>query len=155
MRSVEEEMRRLRKEKKLTSIIALPMFASIIHSVFLPLKLGTSWFYAGLPICFLGLVMILIAVSNFATTPIDEPVTKGVYQISRSSMYFFGILTYIGAGIACASWIFLLLTMVIIILIHHSVVYKERWCLEKYGDTYREYLNRTPRWIGIPKSRKK
>ena len=29
---------------------------------------------------------------------------------------------------------------------------EERCCLERYGNVYREYMNRTPRWIGIPKS---
>ena len=29
---------------------------------------------------------------------------------------------------------------------------EERHCLEEYGDAYRDYMNRTPRWIGIPKS---
>jgi len=28
---------------------------------------------------------------------------------------------------------------------------EERYCLEKYGDAYRAYMNKTPRWIGIPK----
>jgi len=28
---------------------------------------------------------------------------------------------------------------------------EERFYLKKYGDAYREYMNRTPRWIGIPK----
>jgi len=31
---------------------------------------------------------------------------------------------------------------------------EERWCLDKYGDAYREYMDRTPKWIGIPKSGK-
>jgi len=35
-----------------------------------------------------------------------------------------------------------------------SVNAEERFCLEKYGDAYREYMNRTPRWIGFPKSKK-
>jgi protein-S-isoprenylcysteine O-methyltransferase Ste14 len=39
-------------------------------------------------------------------------------------------------------------------LMHISIGAEERFLLEKYGDVYREYLNRTPRWIGIPKSRK-
>jgi len=33
-----------------------------------------------------------------------------------------------------------------------SIVTKEMD--EKYGTDYQEYMNRTPRWIGIPKSRK-
>jgi hypothetical protein len=31
---------------------------------------------------------------------------------------------------------------------------QERSCLEMYGDAYREYMDRTPRWIGMPKSSK-
>ena len=27
-----------------------------------------------------------------------------------------------------------------------------RVCLEAYGNAYREYVDKTPRWIGIPKS---
>jgi protein-S-isoprenylcysteine O-methyltransferase Ste14 len=29
---------------------------------------------------------------------------------------------------------------------------EERHCLKYYGNAYREYMNRTPRWLGIPKS---
>jgi protein-S-isoprenylcysteine O-methyltransferase Ste14 len=29
---------------------------------------------------------------------------------------------------------------------------EEQSCLEKYGDAYREYMDRTPKYIGIPKS---
>jgi protein-S-isoprenylcysteine O-methyltransferase Ste14 len=36
-----------------------------------------------------------------------------------------------------------------------KVVSEERFCLKEYGDAYREYMNRTPRWIGITKSKKK
>jgi len=32
---------------------------------------------------------------------------------------------------------------------------EEAQCLGHYGATYKEYLNRTPRWIGIPKSEKR
>jgi protein-S-isoprenylcysteine O-methyltransferase Ste14 len=35
------------------------------------------------------------------------------------------------------------------------VVVEEPFLIEKYGVTYREYMNRTPRWIGIQKSGKK
>ena len=31
---------------------------------------------------------------------------------------------------------------------------EEAQCLGHYGAAYREYMDRTPRWIGIPKSDK-
>jgi protein-S-isoprenylcysteine O-methyltransferase Ste14 len=41
-----------------------------------------------------------------------------------------------------------------IISFHIEVVQSEEPSLiEKYGDAYKEYMNRTPRWIGIPKSK--
>ena len=42
-----------------------------------------------------------------------------------------------------------------IIMWHIAVKAEERFLLEKYGDIYREYMNRTPRWIEIPKSEKR
>jgi len=57
----------------------------------------------------------------------------------------------IGVGIACASWLFLLLSIASVLFAIRFVGMEERWCLEKYGDAYREYMKRTPRYIGIPK----
>ena len=136
-----------------THAVIMPF--TIGYSIFLPLKLGTEWFYVGILISILGTVMGFMAGVSFATAPLDEPMTKGVYSISRNPMYFGMFLMYIGIGIACASWIFLLCGAVWIISWQIGVVNEERSLIEKYGNTYREYMNRTPRWIGIPKSRKK
>lgn len=128
---------------------------TIIYSIFLPLKLGTVWFYVGIPICFLSLIWNLITGINIATTPLNEPITKGVFNISRNPMYFGIFLMYVGIGITCASWIFLLYAVIWITVWHIFLPAEEHFCLEKYGDTYQEYMTRTPKWIGIPKSRKK
>jgi len=136
----------------ITHVIIMPF--TMVYSFFLPLKLGTAWFYVGIPICFLGIVMGLMAGVSFATAPLDEPITKGVYSVSRNPMYFGGFLEYAGIGIASASWIFLLCAAVWIITWRIGVVNEERFLIEKYGNAYREYMNRTPRWIGIPKSKK-
>jgi protein-S-isoprenylcysteine O-methyltransferase Ste14 len=124
---------------------------STAYSIFLPLKLGTAWFPIGLAIFLLGLVIIIIATINFATTPINEPVTGGTYRYSRHPGYAALVLVYLGTGIASASWIFLLVTIIWAVLFSISVKDEERYCLERYGLTYREYMNRTPRWLGIPK----
>jgi len=65
------------------------------------------------------------------------------------------ILIFAGVGIASASWLYLLLSAIITIITHFMVVIEERSYLNKFGDTYREYMNRTPRCIGIPKLGKK
>jgi len=142
------------QEKKLYNISMVTLFATLIYTAFLPLKLDTVWFYAGFLIYLLGIIVGFIAMINFNTTPVDKPVTEGVYRISRNPMYLGNFLIFAGTSIACASWVFLLLTMISVILSDREVIAEERWCLEKYGNAYREYMNRTPRWIGIPKSEK-
>jgi len=143
-------------EKNLAlSTHAIIMPFTIVYSIFLPLKLGTVWFYAGLPICLLSLVMNLRASIDIVTTPLDELVTKGTYSISRNPIYFSTFLMYVGTGLAGASWIFLLCGVAWIIIWHIAVKAEERFLSEKNGNIYREYMKRTPRWIGIPKSKKK
>jgi protein-S-isoprenylcysteine O-methyltransferase Ste14 len=90
----------------------------------------------------------------FGTTPLDELVTKGIYRLSRNPVCISGFLADVGIGIVCASWVFLLYAVVEMILMHISLGAEERFLVEKYGDVYREYLYRTPRWVGIPKSKK-
>jgi protein-S-isoprenylcysteine O-methyltransferase Ste14 len=139
-------------QKNAFSSTQLIYFILIIYSIFVPLKLGTVWFYVGLPVFLVGLIPYAMLAVNFVTTPLDKPVTRGIYRYSRHPMYVTEFLVLLGAGIASASWIFLLLFVVDIILPHLFVEAEERYCIEKYGDAYREYMNRTPRWLGIPKS---
>jgi len=143
------------KEHKLDRIATLIFLASVIYSFFLPLKLGTAWLYIGLIVYLFGMIFNIVAGTNLVNTPLDRPATKGLYRISRNPIYLGTNLIFIGIGIACASWLFLLLIAISVILQNILIDAEERWCLEKYGDAYREYMERTPRWIGIPKSEKK
>jgi protein-S-isoprenylcysteine O-methyltransferase Ste14 len=140
-------------EKRVYVIYLVFILLLLAYSVFLPLKLGTMWFYAGLTTYLVGLVMLLTAIVNIATTPLGQPFTKGMYRYSRHPMYLSASITFVGVSVASASWIFLLLSVVIIVLQTSQATAEERGCLETYGDEYQEYLNRTPRWIGMPKSR--
>ena len=124
----------------------------ILYSIFLPLKLGTAWLYVGLMIFIIGLAMQVLTTISVANTPSDKPVTKGPYRISRHPIYFGSFLILVGMGIASASWVVLLCALLWIAFFYIVVPAEERFCCAKYGDAYREYMNTTPRWIGIPKS---
>ena len=128
---------------------------AVAYSIFLPLQLGTRWFYAGLSIFLLGLVVLTAATVNFATTPMDVPITRGVYHYSRHPLYLASLLIYLSVGIASAAWVFLLFFVLQSVSIRIAAVGEERFCLEKYGEAYREYIDKTPRWLGLPKSRRK
>jgi len=88
-------------------------FAAVIYSVFLPLKLGTIWFYVGLPITLVGLVGTIIVLVNWANTPAGKPVTRGLYRYSRHPMYVTAVLLLLGVSIISASWVFLLFPIIV------------------------------------------
>jgi len=142
-------------EKKLYPVMWIVWILTCIYSIFLPLKLGTMWFYIGLPISIVGLIAFTLVIVTFATTPIaSRPLTTGLYRYSRHPMYVTQLVMFVGVSIASASWLFLLLTIGYTTLSFVGAIPEEKFCLEKYGDAYHEYMNRTPRWIGMPKSRK-
>jgi len=132
-----------------THLLIMPF--ALIYSIFLPLKTGTIWFILGLIIYLLGFVFVLLTSISFSTAPLGEPMTKGIYAISRNPGYLGLFLGYIGTGIVCASWIFILCALVWIVAWHFGVIEEERIMLGKYGEAYRDYMDRTPRWLGIPK----
>jgi protein-S-isoprenylcysteine O-methyltransferase Ste14 len=149
------EMKTSRRYRVVSYVSMVIDTMAVAYSIFLPLKLGTTWFYAGLAIFLMGLVVLTAAIVNFATTPMDVPITKGIYHYSRHPMYLASLLIYFSVGIAAASWVFLLVFFVQSVSIRIAAVGEERFCLEKYGEAYREYINKTPRWLGIPKSSRK
>jgi protein-S-isoprenylcysteine O-methyltransferase Ste14 len=133
----------------------LLLLPGMIYSIFLPMKLGTVWYYTGLPVTLIGLIAYTVVLINWATSPPNSFVSGGLYRCSRHPMYVTMFVFFLGLGILTASWVMLLLFVVLVI---GCVVYanvEERSCIEKWGDAYREYISRTPRWIGIPKAETK
>ena len=126
-------------------------FPAMVYSIFLPLKLGTVWFYVGLPLTLVGLVTGTIVLVNWAKAPLDKPVTNGLYRYSRHPMYITSFFFFLGVSIATASWVFLVFTIVIIVSSLWSSGLEEQGCLEQYGDSYRDYMKRTPRLPGMAK----
>jgi len=92
------------KEEKLYGLSQLALWASNAYSIFLPLNLGTAWFYAGLVIYLFGMIFTIISGTTLDKTPVDKPATEGLYRISRKRARYLGcFLIYLGIGIACAS----------------------------------------------------
>lgn len=150
-RMPESPLLKRRKIEIVSNILVIAMFGSFIYSVFVPLKLGTIWFYIGLIVYLIAIILIIISMINFATTPIDKPVTKGAYRYSRNPMFIGFFLCFFGIAIACISWVYLVLTVLFIVITVYLSPFEEALTLGHYGTAYKEYMNRTPKWIGLPK----
>ena len=74
-------------------------------------------------------------------------VTGGPYGIVRHPIYF-GAVMFLGSlSILSANLLIILPTIVLIILLYAQLPDEESMLLERFGDDYREYMKRTPRFI--------
>lgn len=112
-----------------------------------PLKIGSIELVIGATLTLFGLTGLTIAVFNFKDTPLDQPVTSGIYKMSRHPMNFMQSVSELGACIAIGSWIALFVLILAKIPAHYITMAEEEFCIRKYGDSYREYMKRVPRYF--------
>ena len=148
---VPNDGRRTILEKYIGIIANFIWLTALVYSIFLPLLPGTIWFYTGFFVFSFGVLILSIATSNFMTTPANQLIQKGMYRFSRHPMYLATFMICLGSGIATASWVFIILSVIMILCFHYEALVEEIYCLNKYKDLYKEYMNIVPRWIGIPK----
>lgn len=77
-------------------------------------------------------------------------VTSGAYRFSRNPMYSGLAVTYLGGVLISGSWWPLLTWPLGLLAVRVLVIGPEERYLEaRFGDAYRHYRSRTPRWIGL------
>lgn len=82
---------------------------------------------------------------------IDELVTIGPYSTMRNPLYFFSILGAAGAGAQIGSIVVALICGLIAYAVFSVVVLQEeRLLLQHYGDAYKAYMARVPRFFPNP-----
>lgn len=115
--------------------------------VLTPLKVGSGVFYAGVAVFALGLVSLIAAIVNFGTTPVDQPVTKGLYRVSRHPQIVSLTVIFLGICLTIGSWPALLALALSRVLQHYGILGEEEACLAEYGESYRAYTQRVPRYF--------
>jgi protein-S-isoprenylcysteine O-methyltransferase Ste14 len=143
----------MKHEKTLNIISMAAVIFGFIYSIFLPLKMNTIWFYPGIVIFLFGLILDLSVLYTIKDAKLDKPFTKGPYRYSRHPIYLALIFVITSIIITTFSWIFLIIAIILIIHQILAMPAEEQYCLKRYGREYKDYMNRTPRWIGFPKTK--
>jgi len=112
-----------------------------------PLKIGDVVLGIGIFIYSLGLIGFLIALDNFKNTPIDQPVTSGLYRISRHPQQLAFSVSFLGISIAIGSWSAFAIIILGVVGAHKKILAEEETCLEQYGKSYKNYMERIPRYF--------
>ena len=76
-----------RTRKILGWLTTLVWILATLYSIFLPLSVGTIWFYTGLLLFIIGIFMVVSTTITVKRTAADLPFTTGLYRFSRHPMY--------------------------------------------------------------------
>jgi protein-S-isoprenylcysteine O-methyltransferase Ste14 len=119
----------------------------LVLIIFTPLKIESSVFIPGLILFGLGLAGFIIALFDFKNRPLDRPAARGLYRISRHPQILMMFVSVCGIGIAIGSWLVLFVQILASIFGHSRLLAEEQSCIERYGDLYRTYMKRVPRYF--------
>lgn len=119
----------------------------LVLIVLSPLKIESSLFVPGLIIYAAGLAGFTVALLNYRNTPLDRPVTQGIYGLSRHPQVLSLFVIVFGTCLAIGSWLALSILVLSAFFNHQRNVAEEKACLELYGEAYREYMERVPRYF--------
>jgi protein-S-isoprenylcysteine O-methyltransferase Ste14 len=135
------------KQKIFTIVGKVFSLICLILIILTSLKVNTSIFIVGLMLYAIGIIGLVVAMLNYKDTPPDQPVTRGVYKISRHPQIVSLFIMLLGICIAIGSWPALFALILSKLFQHLSILAEEEVCLRRYGEPYRAYMERVPRYF--------
>lgn len=122
------------------ALLILPFFLRIRTS-------PAALFWAGAAVYAAGAALLAAAVAAFAA-PSESGVRRGgIYRWSRNPMYAAYFLLFLGCALLTQSVVLLGLVLVFQAAAHGIILAEERWCLERFGEAYRQYCRKVGRYL--------
>ncbi len=118
-----------------------------VYLCFLKITIGSDWFYAGLATYGLGAILCIVSVANYAKPAENGINLHGLYQVSRNPMYVAYFIYFLGCVLLTQSPILLAILLIFQISAHWIILSEERWCIERFGQVYLNYMNKVRRYI--------
>lgn len=128
--------------------IGLPFaLAALVLLPFNALKLGQPDFWIGLILFLIGFAAFVYSLHSFNITPAGEPVTDGLYKISRNPQWVAFAITLLGISLMVGSWTVMILLSIRIIMNHFRILGEEKALADQYGESYQAYKESVPRYL--------
>ena len=89
----------------------------------------------------------MIATMNFAFPNVEGLNTNGLYYFLRNPMYIAYFVYFLGTSLLTQSGILFVILVFFQISAHWIILSEERWCIEKFGNSYKEYMDKVPRYL--------
>ncbi|QUI24943.1 isoprenylcysteine carboxylmethyltransferase family protein [Vallitalea pronyensis] len=119
----------------------------ILYSVLVPIRSFNVYFYMGTVIYVLGLVLSVYAMWYFSKSDLSQPVTGGIYRLSRHPMQVMSFIMWFGIAIVSQTFFMVILVVLYGVLSYPSLKAQENYCMKAYGASYNDYMKKTPRYL--------
>lgn len=156
-----------RREEGIALLVTLRLGGLVLMASVLAYVINPAWMsWATLPlpvwVRWLGVLGGLISVplviwmfrslgKNITDTVVTRRehslVTHGPYRFIRQPLYTFGALFYFSLSLIAASWWIALLSGLALVLLAQRTPIEESKLIERFGDDYRKYMERTGRFF--------
>ena len=104
-------------------------------------------FYCGIVFFIVGILLCAISVVSFALPDVNGLNINGIYKLSRNPMYVAYFICFLGMSFLTQSVPMLITVLIFQISAHWIILSEERWCLAKFGKSYKDYMKRVRRYI--------
>ncbi|GAA0281767.1 isoprenylcysteine carboxylmethyltransferase family protein [Faecalicatena contorta] len=135
-------------EKGAYGVYQVSNVAILVYLIFLAVRRIPVWSFAvGAGVYLGGVILLLVSVVNFAAPAGNGMNTNGIYRISRNPMYVAYFVFFMGCVILTQSLLLLVFVLAFQISAHWIILSEERWCIQKFGEKYIQYMKSVRRYI--------
>ena len=136
-----------KKQKIFTVVGKVFSLVCLILIVLTSMKVDSGVFIVGLVLYAIGIIGLVVAMFNYKDTPLDQPVTRGIYKLSRHPQIVSLFIMLLGICIAIGSWPALFALLLSKVFQHFGILAEEEVCSKRYGESYRTYMKNIPRYF--------
>jgi len=136
--------------KKQYIFTKLAKLMGLVHSflvIFTPINIISLDFLIGAIIYIFGTIGMTVALINFKKAPLNNPISSGLYKISRNPQLVMIYLVSLGNSFIISSWTAVIIVVISMIFSHFRILGEERRLFEQYGDLYLKYKKKVPRYF--------
>lgn len=134
-------------EKIMNGIYQTTTILIVLLMFFLKINTELVYFIFGIVVYMGGLLLLILSNISFAKPDEDGINKSGLYRISRNPMYVAYFIYFVGCVVLTQSVQLLFLLCVFQISAHWIILSEERWCVEKFGQQYLQYMKKVRRYI--------
>jgi protein-S-isoprenylcysteine O-methyltransferase Ste14 len=135
------------KEKPAYLIYQIATLFLFLYLFFLGIRTDGPLFAIGLAVYGIGIIVCGMATFHFARPEKIGINQNGLYRISRNPMYIGYLIYFLGCVLLTRSVLLLAALIAFQLSAHWIILSEERWCTEKFGETYINYMKKVRRYL--------